>query len=201
MTLAEQLVKVRFILDEMDVDNSHWSDGRLTAFLNEGQDDAAMRLPATLVPDLLTIAYGDLAFSTNTYSFDEEFVSLDYVLLTFDNAARDCKRMARVRPLDWYNTMSDNSGETPSSTHPVVLTYGRIIKVFPTPTQTVEDGIEYYYRRPPVEMVQDDDKPEIAKQVHFLLVCYAVYRALFEDGDERAGAEWQKYIGYFKGEK
>ena len=198
MTLAELLVEVRYALDELDLDNTHWTDTRLTAFLNEGQDDVAMRLPADLVPDLLTTHTEDLANATQTYSFTQDFVRLDYIITTYsDEDGQSYTRNTKLKSLDWYNTMYDNQGQTPDFEHPVALRYGRIIKFFPVPIVTEQDGIEYYYRRPPVDMGGEGDEPELPKQVHRLLVNYAVYRALFEDGDPRAGDEWNKYISYF----
>ena len=52
MNLLEIETRVRNVLDELDVDNSHWSSTRLRRFTNEGQDDLVARAPAPLLPHL-----------------------------------------------------------------------------------------------------------------------------------------------------
>ena len=77
MNLAEQLLMMRHDLDELDSSASHWSDARLTVFLNRGQDDIVSRVPALLVrkaPNLLTLHVQNINIGQNQMELPSTFI-------------------------------------------------------------------------------------------------------------------------------
>ncbi|GAG90673.1 unnamed protein product [marine sediment metagenome] len=195
MNLVEILARTRNVLDELVEGESHWTDDRLTRFINEGLVDIAGKLPAPAIPGL--------------WDFDEKHLSNGVSL--YDLPSDWCKSVeiflygnkAWVLPIQFERALTTNSLYLPSTTYPYVLApykQGKV-KIFPEPTELVTNGFQHHYLRIPVVISGDNDIPELPYHTHQWAVDYAVYRALFEDGDERATGQFNIYSGHFGGNK
>ena len=195
MNLLEILTRTRNVLDELVAGESHWSDDRLKRFINEGLADIAGKLPAPAIPDLWDFDEQNLSIGVSLYNLPSDWCkSVEIYLYGIQ---------ATILPIKFERALTLNSLYLPSTTDPYVLApykQGKV-KVFPEPTELVVDGFQHHYLRIPVVISGDNDIPELPYHTHQWIVDYAVYRALFEDGDERSGGQYNIYSGHFGGKR
>jgi len=189
MTFSELETAVRHLLDEEVVANSHWSSTRLKLWINEAQVDIARRLPAPLLTQLAETDKQNLAAGQAEYIFDKEFLKISNIIAYSRNAP--------ILPLEYINAFSDNANYIPTTTNPFTNVFGQTVTVYPTPIATIINGLVVYYIRPPADMVNNGDLPEVPEFTHRWIVTYAVYKAYTEDGDSRAATLYNEYLERF----
>lgn len=192
MLLDTAITELRYFLDEMEVDNSHWDDGRLVVFLNEGQGDVASRLPGELQPKLSEILKQSLLDNQSEYEFTEERVRIDYIKAYSMN----CK----IVPIPYTNAFYISNLETPTEIEPAATIFGKYITIYPTPTTGSIDGLQIFYVRPPNDMniESGENEPDIPLFSHRWMILYAAYKCLLEDNDGRYKDIFAQYNAKFK---
>ena len=188
MTCGEIITAIRHYLDEVNADNSHWSDSRLMVFIFEGLVDLAVKIPAPLIPKLGSSYYLYLSPTVSNYTFSEDIIKLDCVKVY--------GKMADLYELRDSNTVTDHSGRIPSKAKPAVVRWGETFTVYPTPgTADAVEKIIWYFTRPPTPISDELDVPEVPSYMHRWLVIFGAYRCLLEDGDtNQATVAYQEYV-------
>lgn len=179
----------RHLLDELDVNNSHYSSARLRLWLNEAQVDIARRLPVPLLPKLAVVKKIHLSVNVKEYNFTDEFLKIEMALLY--------NTPAPILPLSYLEAIEKNTNYLPTTTNPFVIRYGTKLYVYPTPSQSIANGLHIYYIKPPPVLGDDCIIPQIPEFTHFWMVDYAVYKALLEDKDPRSEQLFAKYLERF----
>lgn len=198
MNLSELLILTRHVLDETVEDSSHWSDTRLTLFLNWGQGDVVSRLSPPLVPQLKARDEKNLVIGTDEYALPTDYMKLEQILLDYDSPSTPEKYVPAitVSPAFRY-ALLHNPLWLPSTTDPYAIIENNKVHIFPIPTTLSVDGLRIYYTKQPTEMSGVGDSPELPAFTHRWIVDYAVYIALFEDGDRRYVDKFAEYLEHF----
>ena len=201
MNLTTLLTECRYLLDELTESGSHWTDTRLTAWINEGLADIAVRLPPALLPKLGTSWTKHLSNGVDEYTFDEEYLQITAIGLNYEgNVKFSDYRQAKIIPVTEWNKLDDSVFWIGTETWPYCAVHGQTVYIDPVPSAASNNGMKIWYVRPPVDLDPDvgAGTPELPSFSHRWLVQFAVYKALLEDGDQRAEAELGKYLENFK---
>lgn len=200
MQLSELITEARHMLDELVEAESHWTDARLTIWLNEGQEDVATRLPASLQPKLGDTELQHLSTGVSDYTFDTERIRIDAILLNYTGGIlkNSDYNVARVVDISFINALNNNILYEPTTDDPYATIHGNTITVYPDPIGAAVNGLKIFFLKPPTDLSDGTDVPEIPQFAHRWLVIYAVSKALQEDGDEQYKVLYDQYLEKFK---
>lgn len=195
MQKSEIRTRIRNVLDEETVDDSHWSDERIDRFMNEGLGDASSRLPPSLLPALADVDTKNLSIDIQLYDMPTGYSRTTGIKLWGEDAT--------IVPLIFESVLSKNTLYLPSTLNSfAIIPYqSNQLKIFPSPVSLVTDGFAHHFIREIAVMVNDSDIPELPALTHQWIVDYGVARALAEDGYdiERSKMFMEVYLGHFKG--
>lgn len=197
MNLTEIHAAIRHRLDEEDVDNSHWSSDRLTAFTNVAVGDVAKRLPPPLIPLLEMINTQTLSNGVNEYTLPSDFFRIKHVLLNYAPDTQSIHIPAHIITHEFLHAIFHNSFYEPTTTNPFALIYGGKVLIYPVPTALASQGLKNIYLRPPAQVSAADDIPEVPSWSHDWVVLDAVYLCLSEDDQDKAKSVLGEYLEKF----
>jgi len=197
MDLGTLVTESRYLIDELV--EGHYEDLRLKAWINEGHADAAWRLPAPLLPKLGTTWTHHLSNGVDEYTFDQEYIQITAVGLRYGDSTGVVGdyRQAKLIPITDWNKLDDSTFWQGTTKWPMAAIFGQLVYIDPVPEGMSTNGMKIWYTRPPTDMVEDTDTPEIPSFSHRWLVQFAVYKAFVEDSDERQNGQLAKYLENF----
>jgi len=200
MQKSELITETRHMLDELTESESHWSDTRLTIWLDEGQEDGVTRFPAPLLPKLADTVLKNLSTRVSDYTFDVERIRIDAVLLNYmgEPSKNSDYNVARIVDISFINALNNNILYEPTTSQPYVTIHGNTLTIYPEPLTAAINGMKIFFIRPPTDLSNDTDVPEIPQFAHRWLTIYAASKALQEDGDERYKVLYDQYLEKFK---
>ncbi len=172
-----------------------WSSARLAKLASEGQSEACRR--------------GDLLIDSTSAMCSVD-VTADYPVVTLDPMILEVKRaslsssgyqLSPVTTAQMDSYASPWEQESGNPTNYVTDYQTGAIRLYPNPE--ANDTLNLTVRRLPIDLVNDDDEPEIRLEAHPALVQWMLYRAYSkQDADSfdpqkaaRALAEFEKEFG------
>lgn len=203
MTL-EELIR-RFRTEANDKAQPYfWSDEELKDWLNDAQDEAAIR--GRLIHDSSTAAVCsiDVTAGVSVYALHEslyEITSAFFQLTPGDRRIPIYLVSVEYADRTWPDWREPNTFSTTCSER-YAIQDDATIRLVPTPTQDGVISLECY-RLPMVKLVDNDDEPGIHKAHHRHLIQWALHKAFSIPDTEafdatRAGiaeAEFTRYFG------
>ncbi len=177
-TLTALRSRARNLLDDNALPYG-WSDAVLDDYLNEAQEEAAIR--ASLLHDAATDAVTLISVTSGTASYALDSRIIDIISVT------DVDQPATLVPFTMDDLVcSYGAGWQSRVGTPIGYLTDAVsgqITLFPAPDADTSIRLEVY-RRPLVSMAADGDTPEIPAEHHFNLVDWALWRAYSHAGTD-----------------
>jgi hypothetical protein len=176
-------------------DGTHWPATEINSWLNDAQEDFAKRTRILQSADVLLV---DTSKSPNTAFYKLPAKAFDAVKLEAGGITiyrTDPRELGTFIAGDW--TAQSTSG-TPKAF--ILGPYGTatdgrlLVRLFPYPTQALNNLVGYVARVPSAAMSADGDRPEIPDAHHMALVYYAVNRAYLKDFDLRDPQKAERFL-------
>jgi hypothetical protein len=155
----------------MEVSAVDWTDDNLNDLINTAYALIAKQIRKVDPEAIIHWEYRDTVAGTNWYEKPEGTRGPVFVGLKGTSAATSYAELRRAP----YHIARDetNADET------VYCHKGRYIGIFPAPTASVTDGLEFMHAPTP-ELSDDTDVPEIEETLQYGIVCWAAMLALGE---------------------
>ena len=199
MTLGELIASFRE--DATDkVETYLWEDEAVTRWLNEAQDEAAVR--GRLLLDDSTPAVTTIAVNAGQASYQLHAKVYEIAHLHWQpSAAAHSGKSVELVTREWLDRRHPEWRVRLGCDVMYAIQTERALRVVPTPREVGVLTLEAY-RLPLKPMANDSDKPEIHEASHPYLVYWALHRAFSQpDADgfdpQRAASAEAAFTGYF----
>lgn len=166
-TLSELRNELRLRLDDV-ADPQLWSDAELDAYINEAQNEAAIR--ALLIRDTTTADVVEIAMADADEWLDlhESILLIEYAYITHPVSGNK----ARITEMGEDELNSSDSVMASKGIPRRFIHVGQQIRFYPIPNDSIDAQL-VVRRLPLAAMIDGADAPEIGKQHHFRMLDWA----------------------------
>ena len=182
-TLSELVTKVRRLVDEEDVDNTHFTDEEIVSYLNQ-----AIEFLGTSTEWALQTSIASTIEDQALYTLPDDFISLVDVYLD----GNPLTLLERKELTSISRTWQSAESGTPQY---VYKSDNAVIGLWPPPNEENADLVlQVQYIQVPSTISQDSDVPDLHSSLQLCLPFYAAFLCEYKQGnDKKADLNFKLY--------